>query len=158
MFKLNLKQNSKNGFTLMELLIVMAIGIILFAISINTFANLKNKESLDSVSALVVEVLRQAKHATIESKNSNQYGVYFNTNNVVLFIGPTYIAGSPTNEVYNFNSSVRLYSTSINGGGNAVLFDRITGDTVNNGTIVLRSDVSSTTKTITIYKTGLIEQ
>lgn len=142
----------------MELLVVMAIGIALFAISINVFSNLRNKESLDSVSALVVEVLRQAKHATIESKNSNQYGVYFNTSNIVLYIGPTYIPGSPTNEVYNFSSDVRLYSISINGGGNAVLFDRITGDTINNGTIVLRSETSSTTKSITIYKTGLIEQ
>lgn len=158
MFKLYLKQNSKKGFTLMELLVVMAIGIALFAISINVFSNLRNKESLDSVSALVVEVLRQAKHATIESKNSNQYGVYFNTSNIVLYIGPTYIPGSPTNEVYNFSSDVRLYSISINGGGNAVLFDRITGDTINNGTIVLRSETSSTTKSITIYKTGLIEQ
>ncbi len=158
MLNLNLKQNKKRGFTLIELLIVIAISLILFSLSVGVFSNFKNKESLAAVSALVVEVLRQAKHSTIESKNSNQYGVYFNPSNIVLYIGPVYSPTASSNQVYSFSSDVTLYSISLTGGGNAVLFNKVNGNTGNDGTIVLKSGTASTTKNIKIYKTGLIEQ
>ena len=152
-----LRSKKITGFTLIEILIVLGIMTLILGILLSTFVNFKNKEALEKDTILVAEVLRQAKHLTFNSKNSNQYGVHFNLNSIVLFVGPTYSAGSPTNEVYNFNPDIILYNTNITGGGSDIVFKKLTGDTNNNGTITLKSKIASTTKSISIYSTGLIE-
>jgi prepilin-type N-terminal cleavage/methylation domain-containing protein len=156
MFKVNLK-NNKKGFSLAELLVVLGIATFLFSITLSFFVGFKNRETLEKDSSLVLEVLRQAKHSTINSKDSNQFGVHFDSNGVVYFVGPVYSALDSTNQIYNFSSDVTVFSTSLNGGGSDILFNKVTGDTNNNGMIILRSQIASTTKSITIYKTGLIE-
>lgn len=158
MHMINTNLKNKRGFTIVEILIVLGIMGLVTILTVGVFSNFKNQESLDKTSGLVIEILRQAKHSTIDSKNSNQYGVHFDPNSVVLYVGPTYSDISPSNQTYLLNSDIVVYSTNLNGGGNDVLFNKVTGETNNNGTIVLRSQTDGTTKTITIYKTGLIEQ
>lgn len=153
---LKIKQNT-TGFTLIEFLIVFGLMATVFAVTIGFFSNFKNKEALDKNISLVSEVLRQAKHFTINSKDSNQFGVHFNSNNIVLFIGPTYSAISPTNQVYELSPSVELYSINISNGGSDIIFKRLTGDAEYSGTVTFKSLIASTTRTITIHKTGLIE-
>ena len=149
--------NLKKGFTLPELVVVITILAILSLISISVFKNFRDQEALTKDNGLIVEVLRQAKSLTLNSKSSNQYGVHFGTNSVVLFICPTYSSSASTNLVYNLNPDVRISNISLSGGGSDLLFQKLSGETVNNGTITLTSVSAGTTKVITIYKTGLVE-
>lgn len=151
------KKYKNGGFTLVEFLMVLAIMLVLFTILIGTFVSFRNRESLDKDMSLVIETIRQAKHLTLNSKSGNQYGVYIGNDDITLFIGPTYTAGLSTNQVISFNTDVDLYSISLNGGGNIILFKKLTGETDNNGTIILKSKIASTTKNIVVYKTGLVE-
>ncbi len=156
MLKFNLKNNRK-GFTLIELLIVLGIVAIIFSLVIGFLNNFKDKESIDKNINLVAEVLRQAKHDTINSKDSSQYGVHFDSDKIVVFVGPTYSSLNPTNQTYPLDPNIVVYSTSISGGGSDIIFNKLSGSTDNNGDVTLKSLIASTTKTITIYKTGLIE-
>ncbi len=144
------------GFTLTETLIAIAIMLTLTFIVLSVFTNFRNHESLEKDAGLVVEVIRQAKNLTTNSKNSTEYGVHINSGDITLFTGTSYSAGSTTNQVYIFNGGVTA-TTSLSGGGSNIIFKRLSGQTDNNGTITLSSSFSTTTKTINVYKTGLAE-
>lgn len=153
------KFSKKNilGFSIVEILIVIGILAVILSITVGVFVQFKNREALDKDIELVKEVLSQAKHLTLNSKDSNQFGVHFNSNSVVIFIGPVYLFSSSTNQVYNFNSDVVLYGTSLNGGGVDILFKKLSGSTDNDGIITLKSNNASTTKSLTVYKTGIVQ-
>jgi type II secretory pathway pseudopilin PulG len=154
-YKMKLKKFFNNGFTVTETLIVIAIMIVLITVTLAVFSSFKNYEALNKDAQMVIETIRQAKNLTLNSKNSSQYGVHFESGSLTLFVGSTYTAGTTTNQVYSFNPSVTA-TTSLSGGVN-IVFKRLTGETDNNGTITLSSAFSTTTKTITVYKTGLAE-
>ena len=144
------------GFTLTEILIVIGIALVLTTIVVSVFTNIKNNQTLDKDSGLVIEVIRQAKSLTLNSKNSSQYGVHFESGSVTIFTGTTYSAGSSSNLVHSLSSG-NSATTSLSGGGRDIVFKRLSGETDNNGTIILSSQFSTTTKIITVYKTGLVE-
>lgn len=147
----------KKGFTIIEIVIVIAILSILSAISMVTFMSFKNTNGINKDSEAVVELLQQARTQTLASQNASVYGVHFGTTSVTLFTGSTYTAGVSTNEVYKFLSADTVLSVTLTGGGNDVIFSRLTGETTQNGTIVISSTAASITRTVTVYKTGVIE-
>ena len=151
------KSKKLSGFTLVEIIVIITILAILTFISINVLKNFRDHEALTKSASLIVETLRQAKNLTLNSKDSYEYGVHFNTNDMVLFRGSTYPIGSSTNITYDFNSSVVVSNTTLNGGGSDIIFKKLSGETNNNGTITLTSELSKTSQVITVYKTGLVE-
>ena len=154
---MNTKIIFKKGFTIIELLLVLGIMSILTTILLNSFVSFGREQGLSKDASLVIEVLRQAQSNTLNSKNSNQFGVHFSTNSLILFTGSVYSPGASTNEIYNFNADIRLSSAVLNGGGVDVVFAKLSGGTDNDGTITLVSQSTGATKVIRVYKTGLIE-
>ncbi len=152
-----MKKNKNNAFTAIEILVSVSIIIVLAAIVLSAFINFKFTKSLDRDTELVVEVLRQARNQTLASQNAYAYGVHFETTSIVLFTGTSYDPASSTNKTYSLNSADTILSKSLAGGGSDVIFDRLTGETSENGTITLSSQSAPNTKTVTIYKTGIIE-
>ena len=147
----------KKGFTLVEILIVIAILGILVGIVVTSFATFRSVQGLDKDSETVVEVLQQARSQTLVSQNASQYGVHFASSTVTLFTGTTYVPGSSTNQDYLLVGSDTVLSLSLTGNGTNVVFARLNGETAQNGTIVLSSQTSGRTRTVTIYKTGLVQ-
>ncbi|MFA5888670.1 MAG: type II secretion system protein [Candidatus Paceibacterota bacterium] len=152
-----MKLSFKHGFTLVELLVVVAIMSVVSMIIFNTFVTFKTNQALNMDTDTVVEVLRQARNQTLTSKNSSSYGVHFSSTKVTLFVGTSYIAGSPTNQDFILSSTDTILTISLTPSGSDVVFDRLTGETVNYGTVVVSSPGISKSKTVTIYKTGLME-
>lgn len=153
---MNSKSNHDRGFTLIEILIALGIGLVLTTVVLSVFMNFRSYQALDKDVGLIVEVIRQAKSLTLNSKNSSQYGVHFESGSITIFTGASYSSTSPTNLVHTFNSGVSA-TTTLTGSVRDIVFKRLSGETDNNGTIVLSSQFSTTTKTITVYKTGLVE-
>lgn len=141
---------------MVELLAVVAIMGILVTITINTFVQEKNTQALELDTETVVETLRQARSQTLSSQNASQYGVHFASSTITLFAGSSYATGSSGNKVFNLSSFDSL-TTSLTGGGSDVLFNRLSGETNQNGTIVVSSLATTSTKTVTIYNTGLVQ-
>ncbi|HZS43284.1 MAG TPA: prepilin-type N-terminal cleavage/methylation domain-containing protein [Candidatus Paceibacterota bacterium] len=149
-------RNSKAGFTILEILMVVVILAILVGISYTAFNNLNSSEALDTETNTILSMIERARERTISSENSIEYGVHFASTTAVLFVGKTYSAGSSTSETKNINSKVKVNSINLTGGVADIYFNKLSGKPSATGTIVfsLLSSTSSV-KTITIYNTGL---
>lgn len=152
---MKLKLNS--GFTLVELFISLAIIAVLSIVVSTMFIDFRKNQALDKDTDTIVETLRQARNQTLSSKNASAYGVHITSTKVILFTGTSYVFGAATNSEFNLNSTDSILTISLNGGGSDVIFNRLTGETSQNGTIVVNSVGLSRSKTVTIYKTGLVE-
>jgi type IV fimbrial biogenesis protein FimU len=145
------------GFTLLEILISMAILGIILVIMVSTFKLFANHQAINKDAENVIEALQEARALTLASQNASQYGVHFATSTVTIFTGATYNASTSTNKSVPLSSSATVLTISLVGGGNDVVFQRLTGETAQNGTIIVSSSATPQTRTVTIYKTGLIE-
>lgn len=127
------------GFTLVEILISIAILTVIATISFNSLINYSRKENLDK-SVLKIESL-------LEDARSFGYTVHFSTNEI-----------TENNEIYTLPGLVNVI-LDINGGGNDITFNKTNGATEQYGTITISlSTNENLKKEIVIYKTGLIER
>jgi len=55
------------------------------------------------------------------------------------------------------NASDAVFNITLAGGGSDVIFNRLTGETSQNGVITLSSPSTAQIKTVTVYKTGVVE-
>jgi Tfp pilus assembly protein FimT len=153
----NLKVNIIKGFTTIELLSVLCILFILTFIGLNMFISFRQNQSLQKDTETIVEVLAEAHSQTLSSKNASQYGVHVDTQKVTLFLGNSYNAGNATNKEFSLSASDIVLTTNFSDGGNDIVFQRLTGEAVQSGTITVSVPSTSQIKTVTIYKTGVIE-
>ncbi len=152
------KRGWSQGFTLLEVLIVIGIAGILAGITFSTFVSSRKNESFKHDTSGVVELLREARNQTLSSKNASQYGVNFSPTSAVLFTGATYTAGATSNKTFTLSSGNTL-STSLPGGTTAILFNRLTGETNQASTVtVTMLGANSASTTINIYRSGTIEE
>jgi prepilin-type N-terminal cleavage/methylation domain-containing protein len=152
-----MKSKIQRGFTVIELLVSLGIIIVLSAVIITTFIQFKKNQALSKDTETVVEVLSQARNQTLSSKNSSAYGVHFASNKITLFTGNAYSVSDPANQDFNLNSTDTVLTISLTGSGTDVVFNRLTGETSQDGTVIISSPGLSQSKTVTIYKTGVIE-
>jgi prepilin-type N-terminal cleavage/methylation domain-containing protein len=145
------------GFTLIEIVLALAIMLILAGIILISFATLNRTQALDRDTETIVQVLRQAQSQTLTSKNAMQYGVHFASSTATLFSGSTYSANDAGNLVYTLKTSDLILNVSITGSSTDVVFNRLTGETAQNGTILLQTQQANFTRTVTIYKTGVVQ-
>ena len=136
---------------------VVVIMTILAAIVLGSFRAFHSSQGLEKDTELIVEVLRQARSQTLTSQNASTYGVYFASTTVTLFAGNTYSSGDASNQNFNLINKDVVLDLNLTGESRSVVFNRLTGETAHNGTIIILSPSSNKTKTITVYKTGLIE-
>ncbi|MFH1451171.1 MAG: prepilin-type N-terminal cleavage/methylation domain-containing protein [bacterium] len=145
------------GFSLVELLIVMAILVILAFVSIPVLRYFQEEMELINSTEKVSSLLRAARTKTMASEESSHYGVYFNDEadpqQYILFKGENYISRDPLyDEVHFLPKEAEIYSISF-GGGKEIVFEKITGETLNEGEISFRL-VQQPEKTRTIYIEG----
>ncbi len=145
------------GFTILEIIISLAIFLILAVIIVFSFSPLRNNQELTNTVQETINLLNSARSKTLSSEGSSQYGVHFESSRIILFKGASFSESSPDNNVVALSSLVEISVINLNGGGNNLVFQRLTGKTNNYGTITLRikSDVSKT-KIIDIKNIGIV--
>jgi hypothetical protein len=125
---------------------------------VRTFIDLNFNQALDKDTATTVTVLEEARSRTLASYSASQYGVHFASSSLTLFKGSTFSSTDPNNEVIPLNPvSVITSLYSFSDGGTDIVFTRLIGEAVQSGTFTLSSTRASTTKTVTIYKTGIVQ-
>lgn len=152
----------QQGFTFIELLLVMSIIAILTTFISVSFINSRSSTSLETVTAAFMADLKSQQIKSMvgdtEGRGSpDYYGIHLDQNKYVLFHGNTYIPQSAENFAINMENSVRITSTFPN---NAIQFASQSGELSNfNSTqnTVTFSDTSSTkSKTFRLNKYGVI--
>ncbi len=145
------------GLSLVELIVVIAIGVSLASISLYSFSSLRNNSSLLKNVAQVKAVFEEARALSISEKSDNVYGVQILSDKVVMFRGSVYSSSDSQNKTLLLGDNSLIDSISLNGGGSAVLFKRITGGTDNYGTFRIRmTDSTGASSTIAVLSTGII--
>jgi len=152
------REQKTKAFTLVELLVIIGIFAILMLLSAPVFRYFQSESDLINASEQVISVLRLAQSQTITSEGGSQYGVYFpSPNQYLLFKGSGYSSRDPASDkVYFLPETITIYAVNL-GVENEVVFDKIDGETADEGSISLRlANRPEETKTIYIKNSGQV--
>jgi len=142
------------GFTLIEFIISLGIISILLLLTFISASSFRAHTNLTTSANNLLEDARSQQSKTVASEGASTYGVHFEVNRYTLFKGSNFSSRDPAfDEIRNFPTSVELSGWNI-GGGNDIVFERVTGATPNSGTATLRHKDSGQVKTITIASSG----
>ena len=151
----------KKGFTIIELLTIIAILFVLAVSAVPALRSFQLKSDLENSAEEMINVIRLAQQKTISSEGGSSWGVYFSTSTsphqYTLFKGDDYTSREvPADEVHKISRDVLISAVDL-GGGFEVVFSRVPGASRQEGAIslVLKNDASQT-KTIFIDASGQI--
>ncbi len=149
-----------SGFSLVELLVIISIMILIGLVVMPKLISFQRNQAIQNTATSITSLLNKAKSDSNSSLNSNNYGVHFESEYMVYFVGNTYSESDPNNQRVDFDSGVRTLGSggvNLNGGGDDIVFPRRTEDVIGYGTIVIQLIAEeSTQKTITVSKIGSI--
>ncbi|MDD3662826.1 MAG: hypothetical protein PHT84_03095 [Candidatus Pacebacteria bacterium] len=145
------------GFSLVELLVIIVILFLLTIIVVPRLIDFQREQALKNTTENIISLLNQAKTDSLSSLNSSNYGVHFTTNSAVYFVGDTFNSSDLNNYQIDFDSGVAISEINLNGGGDDVIFPKLTGDPIGYGTITLYlTSVPDRQKIISVSQTGSI--
>lgn len=145
---------TNRGFTFIEFITALSIFVVLAVMSVGVYFAFRPQNVLEADARRVESVLRLARTRTLSSLNSSNFGVYMEAAQVVLFEGSAYDSGDPGNEIFELASVNEIYDITLAGGGDEVVFDKLTGTTEQAGTVSLRVKADSA-QTRTVYIQGI---
>ncbi len=146
--------NFKKGNTMQEILLVVAILMVILFITLPAFRSSRDQQVLKSTTLEVYSSINKARSQALASLDSSEYGVHFQSDQVVIFKGTSYSSNDPDNEIINVSSPASISNINLSGGGSALYFSRLYGEPNKTGTITIL--VGSTSKNITISATGIV--
>lgn len=142
----------KRGFTLPELIVVMAIIAGLIAVTSPSLLPLQYRTSSNSsVNQLIADIkLQQFKAMSGDAENrdaSDSYGVYVEQNQYTLFHG-VYSQGEPANTVISIEEDLSTTFPS-----SQIVFTQGSGEIGSSGDIVITTPIESKTLSLNEYGT-----
>lgn len=141
---------SNYGFTLLEVLLSIALISILAGVSLPAYFTLFSKNDLDVAKNQVAQSLGRASFLSQASVGDTTWGVKVLSGNIVIFKGVNYAGRDATyDETYPISSSI------VPSGLSEVVFYKMTGYPGVTGAIILTS-TNGETRTITINSKGSI--
>lgn len=146
-------KNRFQGFTLIELMIVMAIMLLLGSVAVIGWNNMRESALLRAETDTLLFYLEESKSRSVAGTGGEAHGVYIEEDVYTQFSGSTYSAGDGDNIVHAIDPKLEL---SIEGSGtDTIVFSRITGFVGNTATVtVALRDNASTTKMIVVGAGG----
>lgn len=153
----------KKAFTLLELLITMAILVMIVTTAISISGTFLAENYLDTAKTQTIHLIRLAQIRSMSQFKNDQWSIYIDedsggTNDqITLFKGNDYATRDSSFDINTpFPNSIALTNTSLNGGGYTTTFEKMTGDTNEYGSFDIQNTLNNETKTITINSKGLI--
>jgi len=141
---------SRCGFSLTEVIVVLAIFAIFAVISDSIYSNVVSSNSLEIAANSVVTAMRKAQSNSSHVNNDSSWGVYIATTSVTIFRGTSYAARTIGSEqTLNFPAKTSA------SGLNEIVFAKLTSLPSISGTTTIINTTSST-KNIFINEKGTI--
>jgi len=144
--------NLKNGFSLIELLLVIAIMGLIVGISIPFYQSFQLSSQIDTSTSEIVGSLRRAQIRSMANDFDDSWSVRIGTNSkVTLYKGLDF----NTRNV-NYDETFDIAPTITINGVTDINFDKLTGKTIDIGNINLQS-TGGTTQTISVNSQGEVD-
>ena len=137
------------GFSLLEVVVVISIFGLLAAVSTSVYGSFKAHENLEIATTGVVEALRQAQASAQAGKGDSGWGVKILPAAITIFEGASYAS-----RVVQADQTLSFSGGSVATGLSEVVFSKLSGSTLNAGTITLTN--SSGAKNILVNEKGTI--
>ena len=145
------------GVTFVELVVSIAIMIALATLSFAVLREGNPNRSLDQAEEYILSGFEDARARTLGADGGQQYGIYLATTTITLFKGDTYSKTDPHNRITTLPRQVRIATTTLSGGVNTIIFERLTGYTTSTGTLTLIHEGDSyASSTAIIEETGIL--
>jgi Tfp pilus assembly protein PilE len=117
----------KKGISIIEVLIVVCIIGIISSIFIYSFRQQVQQKKLDGIANTIVAKLQESRNLSQSGKNGQTYGVKFNVDSFVTFIGTSYASTTQTNVAFPVDSAFQITNT-IPGADDMIVFSKIYGE------------------------------
>lgn len=147
---------TKEGLSVIEILMTIAIAGILMVVSVSVFSSLSNSQSLDRDAQNVRSQIEKARTMAINSVDGVEHGVKFTSSKIEVFSGTVYNANN-VEAHYDIPAKSTISSIALTGGATELYFAKLTGNASKSGTVVVSPASGGTGKTISIYATGISE-
>ncbi|MDQ5972430.1 MAG: hypothetical protein QG553_589 [Patescibacteria group bacterium] len=145
-----MRRLGQKGFTLPEMLLVVAIITVITAIGTPLYLSLSNSNQLDAATSLLAQDLYQAQSYSRNRAQDSQWGVAINGQSIVLFSGASYATRDPNNDVvYAVPSGIAI------GGLTQIVYSKLYGLPTSTGSFTLTG--AGKTNTITVNNKGMVE-
>jgi len=144
-------KNFNNGFTVFELMLVIALIGILAGISVPAYQSLQINNNLNMAANIIVQSLRQAQTLARGVDGDDSWGGYIQSGKIVIFKG-----GSFTGRDSEFDKSFEFPLSIISSGLQEIVFDKFSGQPQTAGIITLTAS-NNQTKTIEVNEKGTID-
>ena len=148
-------RNTNSGFTIIELVIVIAIAVVIAGLLLGTFvqyARYQNyQQSVSEIALAVSQVQAAARVATLDQ----DHGVAFTANSIVQFTGSNYDAFDTTNVSRTF-TNVQIIP-SLTDGASELRLQKVTGFPNATGTVLVVGTAYPATTTFSVSATGVIQ-
>jgi len=122
----------QKSFTLIELLLAIAILGILAGLSVPFLINFKAIQDLDITTQEVVSVLRKAQERSISAEKNSSWGVNFSQPKKYILFRENFNLSSVENEIYEIPANIGLTSNLFE-----VKFEKLSGRISNEFEIIL---------------------
>ncbi len=147
----------RRGITLIEILVVISILGILVTVALPQFSKIKENQVLKNTVEDVTSALHTAQSQSLASVDSLEYGVHFQSDQIVIFKGKVFLADAQDNKIINIISPASISDVTLGGISSTtgdIYFERLSGMPNKTGTITVT--IPSLSKIITISATGAV--
>lgn len=142
---------SRFGFTLLELLLSIALIIIVAGVSAPVVVAFQRQNYLNIAKTVIVESWRRAQVVSQAGEGDTTWGVQVGIGTVTVFKGTSFAVRDPLyDEVYDIAPSI---SPS---GAVEIVFSKLTGFPQSSGTLIL-TDTNNDTQAMSINAKGMAE-
>ncbi len=146
----------KRGFTILEVILVLTLLLSAVSLTLMYYQSAQNRADVMGQTESFASYLRLSQSNAEVGLNGSAHGIRLASDSYTIFVGNAYSAIDPNNFVIDLPPSVVIQNINLNGGGNDVIFDAGSGETMNYGTLQFSSTRSADVKTVTILSSGLI--
>lgn len=142
---------SARGFTLIEVLLSVAIISLITGMSLPVLASFNDRNDLDLTAQGIVSQLRRAQTYARAVNGDSQWGVYAQNGSAVLFKGSSYAARDTS-----YDEPTTISPTVTVTGLSEFLFAKLDGTPSTTGSVTLTNTNTNETRTITINAKGMV--
>ncbi len=157
---MNIYSLRKRGFTLMEMIVVLALIVFVIAGLSFPVVNFLEQSSLNNASQELMAQLKKAQSYALMNLQASRWGVYLDNENqrFVFFRGDTWNQSPSSHIEFPLPSKIQFQNISLDRGNPQVIFEPNTGNTLDFGSFqIYNINRPDNPYTLSVNQLGIIE-